>query len=71
MTPSGIGLDKSKIDIVESFDEADRQDRAYWLSKTPLERLADCELLRQITYGYDPATARLPRSFEILERGES
>jgi hypothetical protein len=71
MTPSGIGLDKSKIDIVESFDEADRQDRAYWLSKTPLERLAACELLRQITYGYDPATARLPRSFEILERGES
>jgi hypothetical protein len=65
-----IRLDKSAVEVFASFKEAEAKDRAYWLSKTPLERLAACELLRQITYGYDPATARLPRSFEILERGE-
>jgi hypothetical protein len=68
--PSNIRLDKTSFEIVSSFEEAEIKDRAYWLSKTPLERLAACEILRQITYGYDPATARLPRTFEVLERGE-
>jgi hypothetical protein len=67
---SHIRLDKSTVEVFETFEEAEAKDRAYWLAKTPIERLAACELLRQITYGYDPATARLPRSFEILERGE-
>ena len=68
---SDIHIDKSVIRVFDSFEQAEAKDREYWLSKTPLERLAACELLRQITYGYDPATARLPRSFEILERGAS
>jgi hypothetical protein len=63
-------LDRTAFEIVSSFEEAEARDREYWLAKTPLERLAACELLRQMTYGYDPVTARLPRSFEILERGE-
>jgi hypothetical protein len=63
-------LDRTAFEIVSSFEEAEAKDREYWIAKTPLERLAACELLRQMTYGYDPATARLPRSFEILERGE-
>ena len=64
-----IRLDKTALEIVSSFEEAEAKDREYWLAKTPVERLAACELLRQMTYGYDPATARLPRSFEILDRG--
>jgi hypothetical protein len=70
MAPPNIELDKSKFEVFESFAAAEIRDRNYWLAKTPIERLASCELLRQITYGYDPATARLPRSFEILKRGE-
>jgi hypothetical protein len=70
-TAANIQLDKSAFEIVSSFQEAETKDRAYWRSRTPLERLAACELLRQITYGYDPATARLSRTLEILERGES
>jgi hypothetical protein len=66
---SDVRIDKTAFQVFASFDEAEAHDRAYWLTKTPLERLAACELLRQITYGYDPATARLPRSLEILERG--
>jgi hypothetical protein len=65
-----VQLDKTAFEIVSSFEEAEAKDRAYWLSKAPIERFAACELLRQITYGYDPATTRLPRTFEILERGE-
>jgi hypothetical protein len=42
-------------------------DRAYWLSRPPAERWEALELLRQIAYGYDPATARLQRVLEIVE----
>jgi hypothetical protein len=68
--PPEIKIDKTAIEVFDSFEDAAKLDREYWLAKSPLERLAACELLRQIIYGYDPATARLPRSFEILERGE-
>ena len=49
----------------------DSGDREYWLSRTPQERLEAVELLRQIMYGYDPATARLQRVLEFGELGGS
>ncbi|MCC6498995.1 MAG: hypothetical protein IT313_01870 [Anaerolineales bacterium] len=60
-------LDKSVLTVVSSFEEADKQDKAYWLSRTPSERLAYMELLRRINYG-SAATARLQRVLEIAER---
>tara|TARA_B100000809_G_scaffold254249_1_gene291216 strand:+ start:976 stop:1197 length:222 start_codon:yes stop_codon:yes gene_type:complete len=66
-----VRIDRSKIQVFASIEEQEVQDRAFWLSKTPLERLAACEMLRQMNYGYDPASTRLPRSFEILEPGAS
>jgi hypothetical protein len=42
-----------------SREEAEQEDRLYWHSKTPEERLAAAEQLRQIAYGYDPVTARI------------
>jgi hypothetical protein len=30
------------------------QDRTGWHDKTPLERLAALEFMRQVMYGYDP-----------------
>jgi hypothetical protein len=56
---------------VMSFAEAAEDDRTYWHSKTSAERLAALELLRQIHYGYDPATTRLQRVLTIVELGES
>jgi hypothetical protein len=47
--------------------EAEAEDRVFWHSKTPLERWAAAEKLRQIAYGYDPA-ARISPVFEITER---
>lgn len=60
-------LDRTAFSIVSSFEEADQQDREYWLSRSPLERLQQMELLRRINYGAD-ATAGLQRVLEIVER---
>lgn len=43
------------------------KDLTYWLSKTPEERIEAVEFLRQLIFGYDPATERLQRVFETAE----
>lgn len=60
-------LNKKTISIFSSFEEAEKDDEKYWLSKTPYERLEYMELLRRINYG-SAATARLQRVLEIVER---
>ncbi len=50
-----------------SREEAERQDRVFWHSKTPAERLAAAEQLRQIAYGYDAVAARIPAIAEFTE----
>jgi len=57
-------VDRSVFRVDSLRDESD--ERAYWRSRTPLERLQALELLRQINYGYDPATARLQRVLKLL-----
>lgn len=48
------------------FDETDEKE--FWLSRTPAERLAALELLRQMTYDYEPNSLKLQRVFEIIKR---
>ena len=60
-------LDRSAFSVVSSFEEADKQDREYWRSRTPYERLQHMELLRRINYG-SVTTTRLQRVLEIAER---
>ena len=60
-------MDKTAFSVV-SLEEADKDEVEFWLSKTPYERLDALETLRQIFYGYDPATTRLQRVLEITER---
>ena len=52
---------------VTTLAEADQEDKAYWRSRSPDERLAALELSRQIAYGYDPTTRGLSRLFEVVE----
>ncbi|GMU22750.1 MAG: hypothetical protein AMXMBFR13_28340 [Phycisphaerae bacterium] len=59
-------LDRSHFSV-GSLDEPS-DEKAFWLSKTPEERLRALEYLRQVAYGYDPATARLQRVLEIAQR---
>ncbi|RME49980.1 MAG: hypothetical protein D6795_10865 [Deltaproteobacteria bacterium] len=56
-------IDKSEFSISSLESESD--EKSYWLSKTPRERLEAMELMRQISYGYDPARARLQKFFEV------
>ena len=60
-----VRLDRSVYEVVSLDDESG--DREYWRAKSPAERMEALELLRQIVYGYDPATTRLQRVLEITE----
>ncbi|MBM4110737.1 MAG: hypothetical protein FJ254_05180 [Phycisphaerae bacterium] len=46
---------------------ADARDRAYWMSRTPEERLAAAELLR---LQHDGPPSRLARVARVIERGQ-
>ena len=52
-----------EVDVLENQGN----ERNYWWSKTPVERMHALELMRQIIYGYDPATTRLQRILEVAE----
>lgn len=60
-----LKIDRKAIKIT-SLDEPD--EREFWLSRQPEERLAALELLRQIAYGYEPDSIRFQRVFEIAQR---
>lgn len=61
-----VKVNKEAFVVKSLFEESD--EKFYWLSKTPYERLIAVELMRQIIYGYDPSTTRLQRVFEITQR---
>ena len=61
-----VRMDKTDFSVGFLTDPDDT--REYWASKTPEERLAAAEFMRQIAYGYDPATTRLQRVFSIAQR---
>lgn len=58
---------RERIEVETMIEEAKSGDRTYWHSRTPQERLRALELMRQKAYGYDPATARLQRVFEVVQ----
>lgn len=52
---------------VTTLEEAS-SDLDYWLTKSPGERLAATERMRQINFDYDPHTDRIQRVFEVIDR---
>ena len=60
-------LDRAHFSVAKLHDS---DEKAYWLSKTPAERLEALELMRQMIYGYDPARTRLQRVLTIASLGE-
>jgi hypothetical protein len=58
-------LDKTVFSHDEFGEEGN--EKAYWLSKTPQERIQALEYMRQVIYGYDPATESLQRVYSIIE----
>jgi hypothetical protein len=49
-----------------SRERAEVEDRTFWHSKTPAERWAAAEQLRQIAYGYD-ASSRISAIAEFTQ----
>jgi hypothetical protein len=59
-------MDKSHFSVASLYDDSD--EIAYWQTQTPQARIEALELLRQVFYGYNPTTDRLPRSLEVLKQ---
>jgi len=57
-------VDRTAISVQGLHDEPD--DRRYWWSRTPLERLAALEAMRRVVYGRAATHGRLQRVFEVL-----
>ncbi len=58
-------IDKSAFSIDNLKDSND--EKKYWLSKTPQERVQAIEIMRKILYGEDATSGRLQRILEITE----
>jgi hypothetical protein len=43
------------------------EEKKYWMSKSPLERIEAIEINRRMIYGRDRVTSRLQRFFETAE----
>jgi len=65
-SPGFPKIQRTAFTVASLFDESD--EKSYWLSKTPYERLEAVELMRQIIYGYDPSAIRLQRVLEVTQR---
>ena len=59
-------VDRTAIIIQGLHDEPD--DRRYWWTRTPLERLAALEMMRTALYGRASAHGRLQRVLEVVQR---
>jgi hypothetical protein len=61
-------LDRSRFAVFDSYEDLDRDEREYWMSCTPEERLTALEMLRRSTFGYDENERGLQGFFEVVER---
>ena len=55
-----------EIVTVTSLNDIE-EEKKYWISKSPLERIKAIEINRRMIYGQDRATSRLQRIFETSE----
>jgi len=60
-----IKLDKRFFSVISLSDQLN--DKDYWLSRSPIERMQHIEVLRRINYGHS-ATSGLQRVLEFTER---
>ena len=65
---SNLKVDRKAFSVVSLTD--DSGEKAYWLARTPQERLKQVEILRRINYGSESA-ARIEKVFEIIDLEQS
>jgi len=61
------GMDRAKVRVA-THAQAEREDREFWFSQTPLQRLRHLEQLRELNYGSEVLNQRLQRILTVLER---
>ncbi len=61
-------MDKASFSVIAISDVS--EDKQYWVSRQPAERLAAMEFMRALNYGYDAATTRLQRILTVAPLGE-
>ena len=61
-----LKIDRTRV-VISSLEEP-TDEKAHWLNKSPAERMAAIETMRQILYGYDQSSSRLQRVYTITER---
>ena len=60
-------VDRSQLRVM-SHSEAEQEDREYWLSRSPQERLRRVEFPRELNYGSEVLNQRLQRVLAVSER---
>lgn len=55
-----------RIMSVTSLNDIE-EEKKYWISKSPIERIEAIEINRRMIYGEDRVTSRLQRFFETSE----
>jgi len=61
-----VTVDRNAISVDALHDEPD--ERRWWWQRTPLERLAAIEVMRQVVYGRAAVDGRLQRVVEVVQR---
>jgi len=67
MIDDASSLDRSAFSVTTLSGQSD--DRAYWQSQSPEQRLKAVEQLRQLNYDYDPSE-RLQRVLDVAQLEE-
>ena len=62
-------IDRTRLER-STFEDADADDVAYWMSKTPSERIEGIEYLRRWLYGDAEIDAGVQRVLEFARVGE-
>jgi hypothetical protein len=58
-------VDRAYFSVGTLDDNSD--EKQYWLTRTPTERLLAVEMTRQVIYGYASTAPRFQRVFEFAE----
>lgn len=63
-----LKMDKAVFSTVSLYDDSGETE--YWRTQSHQARMEALEFMRQVMYGYDPTTERIPRLIEVLKRAE-
>lgn len=58
-------MDKTVFSTASLHDESD--DTEFWRGQSHQARMEALEFLRQVMYGYNPDTDRIPRAIEVVK----